>query len=79
MNLPYGRMLTPLDAERRLGIPRNRIAKWHSRRERTGLRPMGLDLKGDPLFWEADIIALSRRLPIWGDEGERLHTMDDLT
>jgi hypothetical protein len=40
---------------------------------------MGLDLKGDPLFWEADIIALSRRLPIWGDEGERLHTMDDLT
>lgn len=73
-----GRPMSPKDAERDLGIPRKRVAMWHFRRERTGLLPHGHDRKGDPLFWEVDLIVLSRKLTIWDDYGDRLYTMSDL-
>jgi len=74
-----GRLLSPRDAELVLGIPRSTVATWHQRRERTGLYPAGRDRRNDPLFYEVDLIALSRRLVLRGKAGERLHTMSGLT
>jgi hypothetical protein len=74
-----GRLLSAADAERVLGIPRSTVATWHQRRERTGLYPAAKDSRNDPLFYEVDLIVLSRKLPLRDEAGERLHTMSDVT
>lgn len=75
--LPYGRLLSPAEAQQHLGIPASTIRTWHQRRTTSGLYSAGL-LGRAPLFYEADLLAAKRGLPIRGDDGERLHTLRDL-
>jgi transposase len=75
--LPYGRLLSPAEAQQHLGISASTIRTWHQRRATSGLYSAGL-LGRAPLFYEADLIAAKRGLRIRDDQGERIHTLDDL-
>lgn len=79
MQSEFGRRLSAADAERFLGISGSTVRTWHQRREHTGLYPIGYDRNGAPLFWEADLIVLIRKLTLRDAEGERQYTMEDLT
>lgn len=68
---PLGRLLSAMDAERELDIPATRIRKWAQRRVRTGLHSMGLGWRDHPLYWEADLVALSRGIKIRDGDGRR--------
>lgn len=77
MLLPYGRLLSPAEAQQHLGIPASTIRTWHQRRARTQLYSAGL-LGRAPLFYEADLLAAQRGLPIRDDRGVRINTLRDL-
>lgn len=74
----YGRYLSARDAEKILGIPASTVATWYHRKERTQLYPLGHDNNGNPIFYEADLIVLTRGLQIRDEESERAYTMSDL-
>lgn len=73
--LPHGRLLSPVEAEKHLGISASTVRTWHHRRQRTGLYSAGVDRYGRPLFYEADLIALKLRLRVRDKQGQRHHTM----
>jgi hypothetical protein len=75
--MPYGRLLSPAEAQQHLGIPASTIRTWHQRRATSGLYAEGL-LGRAPLFYEADLIAAKRGLRIRDDQGDRIHTLADL-
>jgi hypothetical protein len=75
--MPYGRLLSPVEAQQHLGIPASTIRTWHQRRATSGLYAGGL-LGRAPLFYEADLIAAKRGLRIRNDQGDRVHTLADL-
>ncbi len=75
--LPYGRLLSPAEAQQHLDIPASTVRTWHQRRSRTGLYAAGM-LGRAPLFYEADLIAAQRGLRVRDDRGERIHTLHDL-
>ena len=77
--LPYGRLLSPVEAEKHLGIPASTVRTWHHRRYRTGLYAAGQDRHGKPLFYEADLLAMKKRRRIRDKQGRRHHTMRDVT
>ena len=75
--MPYGRLLSPAEAQQHLGIPASTIRTWHQRRDRTQLYAAGM-LGRAPLFYEADLLAVQRGLTIRDEHGERVHTLRDL-
>lgn len=76
---PYGRLLSPAEAQRHLGIPASTVRTWHHRRHWTGLYPAALDRHHRPLFHEADLLALKLRRQVRDKHGRRHHTMLDVT
>lgn len=76
--LPHGRLFTPVEAHKHLGIPASTVRTWHHRRKWTGLYPAALDRYGKPLFYEADLLALKLRRRVRDKQGRRHHTMRDL-
>lgn len=64
------RLLTPVEAQRILGIPRSTVSTWHSRRSRTGLYPAGIDQHGHPLFRTSDLLRLRSGRSIRDAAGE---------
>lgn len=76
--LPYGRLLTPAEAQKHLRISASTVRTWHHRRRWTGLYPAALDRHGRPLFYEADLLALKLRRRIRDKSGRRHHTMRDV-
>lgn len=69
---PLGRLLSAADAQKVIGIPAARIRKWAERKDRTGLERAGIGWRDYPLYWEADLIALMRGIPIRDEQGFRL-------
>lgn len=67
-----GRTFTASEAEVALGIPATRIRKWAQRCERTGLYCVAKVERNYPLYWEADLIALSRGMKIRDERGFRV-------
>lgn len=77
-NLDLGRLLSAAEAEERLDIPAGTIRSWWNR-GREGLELGGLGRGGKrPLFWECDLIALSRGMPIRDVQGRRVLTMREV-
>lgn len=76
--LPYGRLLSPVEAQKHLGILATTVRTWHHRRQRTGLYAAGQDTHGRPLFYEADLLAMKNRKRIRDKAGRRHHTMRDV-
>ena len=74
----HGRLLSPAEAEKFLGIKASTVRTWHQRRQRTGLFAMGQDRRGNPLFYEADLLAMKQRKRIRDNHGRRSHTMADV-
>lgn len=75
--MPYGRLLSPVEAQQHLGINASTVHTWHQRRATKGLHAAGR-LGRQPLFYEADLIAVHRGLKVWDEHGERAHTLADL-
>lgn len=75
---PHGRLLSPVEAQRFLGISASTVRTWHHRRHRTGLFAAGQDRHGKPLFYEADLLALKHRKRIRDKHGRRHHTMREV-
>ena len=74
---PHGRLLSAADAQRVLGIPAATVRSWHHRRRHTGLYPIGLDRRHQPLFYEADLLQLRRGRRLRDRTGRRHETMPD--
>lgn len=74
----YGRLLSPAEAEKHLGISASTVRTWHHRCQRTGLFAAGQDRHGRPLFYEADLLALKLRKRVRDKHGRRHHTMRDV-
>jgi transposase len=74
----YGRLLSPVEAQKHLGISASTVRTWHQRRKRTGLHAAGQDRHGKPLFYEADLLAMKQRKRIRDNQGRRHHTMNDV-
>lgn len=74
----YGRLLSPRDAQKELGIPASTVRTWFQRKQRTGLWDVGRDNRGHPVFYEADLIALKLRRRVRDKHGRRHHTMRDV-
>lgn len=66
------RPLSARDAEVVLGIPAATVRSWYFRRARTGLHSMGIDARGHPLFYEADLLALRAGRRLRDEAGNRL-------
>lgn len=64
------RLLSALDAEKLLGIPRATVRSWHQRQRATGLKPKGKDQRGAYLYLGIDLIRLRRGERIRHADGE---------
>lgn len=77
-DLDLGRLLSAQDAEREIGIPAGTIRSWWSR-AREGLKPGGLGpIANRPMFWECDLLACARDMPIRDTRGRRVVTMREV-
>lgn len=76
--LPYGRLVSAVEAEKLLGIPATTVRTWHHRSRFTGLFSAGLDRYSRPLFYEADLLVRKMRMRIRDKDGRRHHTMADV-
>lgn len=76
--LPFGRLLSAIEAQKHLGIPASTVRTWHSRQRWTGLYSAGLDRNRRPLFYEADLLALKLRRRVRDYAGRRHHTLAEL-
>ena len=66
---PLGRMFTAAEAQHYLGVPATRVRKWA---QRGRLHAMGRLRCHHPLYWEADLVALSQGLSIRDEHGCRV-------
>lgn len=77
-DLDLGRLLSATDAERELGIPAGTVRSWWNR-GREGMELAGLDaIRDRPLWWECDLLALTRGVPIRDLQGNRVLTMREV-
>ena len=67
-----GELLSAPQAQNVLGIPAQNVRKWASRGKNTGLCVVGSDPRGYPMYYEADLIALSRGMKIRDEDGNRV-------
>lgn len=73
VRLPVGhRLLSALEAEKLLGIPRATVRSWQRRHRATGLFPAAIDRRGVPLFREIDLLDLRHGRKIRDADGERI-------
>lgn len=67
-----GRLLSAAEAQRLLGIKAGTVRSWALRRHRTGLYSGGVDNRGAPVYWEADLLAIASKQRLRDYSGNRL-------
>jgi hypothetical protein len=63
------RLLTPRDAQRKLGIPAGWVHVWFAQRVSTGLYPKG-HANREPLFLESELRSLKEGRSLLDEENE---------